>query len=130
MACVLVVDDDQDSLEVLSKYMEKAGYETVRAANGWEALIKLDQNDIDLVLLDLTMPGMDGATLLRILRNDNRRRSLPVVLVTAMRDVDLFNRASQLGVNGCLLKASFTAPQLFDTVKMALGTDGATGVLN
>src|SRR5687768_11159975 len=105
MPCVLVVDDDQDSLEVLSKYMEKAGYDTVLAANGWEALIKLDQNDIDLVLLDLAMPGMDGATLLRILRNDNRRRSLPVVLVTAMRDVDQFNRASQLGVNGCLLRS-------------------------
>ena len=123
MACVLVVDDDQDSLEVLSKYMEKAGHEALRAANGWEALIKLDQNTIDLVLLDLSMPGMDGATLLRILRNDKRRKDLPVVLVTAMRDVDQFNRASQLGVNGCLLKASFTAPQLFDTVKSALSTE-------
>ena len=103
--------------------MEKAGHYAIRAANGWEALIKLDQNDVDLVLLDLSMPGMDGATLLRILRNDKRRRDIPVVLVTAMRDVDQFNRASQLGVNGCLLKASFTAPQLFDTVRSALSTD-------
>jgi CheY-like chemotaxis protein len=103
--------------------MEKAGHEALRAANGWEALIKLDQNTIDLVLLDLSMPGMNGATLLRILRNDKRRKDLPVVLVTAMRDVDQFNRASQLGVNGCLLKASFTAPQLFDTVKSALATE-------
>jgi adenylate cyclase len=123
MACVLVVDDDQDSLEILSTYMEKAGYDTVRAANGWEALIKLDQNDISLMLLDLSMPGMDGATLLRILRNDNRRRNLPVILVTAMRDVDQYNRASQLGVNGCLLKASFTAPQLFDSVRSALSAE-------
>jgi CheY-like chemotaxis protein len=123
MASVLVVDDDQDSLEVLSTYMEKAGHHALRAANGWEALIKLDQYNVDLVLLDLSMPGMDGATLLRILRNDKRRKDLPVVLVTAMRDVDQFNRASQLGVNGCLLKASFTAPQLFDTVKSALSTE-------
>src|SRR5688500_3709539 len=123
MASVLVVDDDQDSLEVLSTYMEKAGHHALRASNGWEALIKLDQYNVDLVLLDLSMPGMDGATLLRILRNDKRRKDLPVVLVTAMRDVDQFNRASQLGVNGCLLKASFTAPQLFDTVKSALSTE-------
>src|SRR3954469_8334281 len=84
MARILVVDDDADHCELVSKLLQKSGYETASAANGWEALIALDNGTFDLVLLDLMMPGMDGATFLNILRHDERRKNLPVLVVSAL----------------------------------------------
>src|SRR5687768_7362817 len=86
MACVLIVDDDPDHCELIARMLHRVGLETICAANGWEALIALDNNDqVDLVLLDLMMPGMDGGTFLNILRNDQRRKHLPVMVVSAVR---------------------------------------------
>lgn len=120
MASVLIVDDDADSAEILSRYLLRIGHTPVTATNGWEALLKLDANQIDLVLLDLSMPGMDGATFLNILRNDRRRSSLPVILVTALQDNQLFQKATQLGVSNTLFKARFTAPDFYQSVNQAL----------
>lgn len=120
MASVLIVDDDTDSAEILSRYLVRIGHEPLTAANGWEALLKLDSHDVDLVLLDLSMPGMDGATFLNIIRNDRRRANLPVILVTALKDNEQFLRATQLGVSNTLFKSRFTAPDFYQSVNRAL----------
>lgn len=120
MAYVLIVDDDPDSAEILSRYLVRIGHEPLTATNGWEALLKLDAHDVDLVLLDLSMPGMDGATFLNIVRNDRRRANLPVILVTALKDNEQFLRATQLGVSNTLFKSRFTAPDFYQSVNRAL----------
>src|SRR6266566_5058552 len=60
MATILVVDDDRDTCEVVSRYLEKSGHHAVSAENGWEALLRLDAHTVNLILLDVMMPGMDG----------------------------------------------------------------------
>ena len=57
---ILVVDDQPQNIELLEAYLVSQGYEIVRAANGDEALGKLSGNQIDLLLLDVMMPGIDG----------------------------------------------------------------------
>src|SRR5580765_3164592 len=74
MAKVLVVEDDADSLEIVGKTLEKGGHVVVPAANGWEGLLALDAHHIDIIVLDLMMPGMNGNAFLRIIRNDQRRK--------------------------------------------------------
>lgn len=120
MASVLIVDDDADSAEILSRYLVRIGHEPLTATNGWEALLTLDSHEVDLVLLDLSMPGMDGATFLNIIRNDRRRAKLPVILVTALKDNEQFLRATQLGVSNTLFKSRFTAPDFYPSVNRAL----------
>jgi putative two-component system response regulator len=83
---ILVVDDVPDNIELLEAYLVPQGYEIVKAANGQEALENLSGNRIDLILLDVMMPGMNGFEVTRRIREDNVQRLLPIILVTALHD--------------------------------------------
>lgn len=80
---VLVVDDSGDTRKVLSMALEISGYRVSVAANGMEALEILQLQRHDLVLTDLWMPNMDGAELVRLLRQNPATASTPIVLMTA-----------------------------------------------
>ena len=85
---ILVVDDEPQNIELLEAFLIPQGYEIVKAANGEEALRKLSGNQIDLILLDVMMPGMDGFEVTRRVRQDNTHRLLPIILVTALRETE------------------------------------------
>ena len=85
---ILVVDDQLQNIELLEAYLVPQGYEIVTAANGEEALEKLSGNQIDLILLDVMMPGMDGFEVTRRVRQDDAHRLLPIILVTALRETE------------------------------------------
>jgi CheY-like chemotaxis protein len=89
LARILVVEDEVDTRMVLGKFLTVAGHEVIPAANGWEALLVLDTTGVDLILLDVMMPGMDGVTFLQILRQAKKHKDMPVVLVTALEIVML-----------------------------------------
>ena len=80
---ILVVDDDPDILQYVKMNLELEGFETETASNGADALQAASANPPSLVLLDVMMPGMDGLTTLRHLRNDPPTASVPVVMLTA-----------------------------------------------
>ena len=77
---ILVADDETGSRDVLRLYLEKEGYEVVEAADGPEALRLLKQEKIDLAILDIMMPGLDGY---RVLRNIREESNLPVLMLSA-----------------------------------------------
>ena len=85
---ILVVDDQIQNIELLGAHLVPQGYEIVKAANGEEALGKLSTNQIDLILLDVMMPGMDGFEVTRRVRQDNMLRLIPIILVTALRETE------------------------------------------
>ena len=126
MATVLVVEDHADTREVLARLLRGDGYTVVTAGNGSEALTALDETTVDVILLDLMMPGMDGPTFLGILRNDDRHRTKPVVLVTALDAGDLIGAATRYGVFACLLKAHYTPRDMADTINRAIASAART----
>ena len=69
---ILVADDEAEIREVLRLYLEKEGYEIVEAADGTEAVRLIKKEQIDLALLDIMMPGMDGYRVLRSIREENK----------------------------------------------------------
>jgi len=77
---ILVADDDKDIRSVLTLYLEDAGYEVVEAADGSEALQALESQDIDLCLLDIMMPELDGYQVLKRTRETN---DVPIIVVSA-----------------------------------------------
>ena len=130
MAAVLVVDDDADHCELVSRLLSRQGHHVACALNGWEALLVLDSSHIDLIILDLMMPGMDGATFLGIMRNDKRRQHIPVIAVTALSEGPLANRIRALDVKRVFRKADFEMSDLLQAVQQNLcpGDGGDTSL--
>ncbi|KAB0669057.1 sigma-54-dependent Fis family transcriptional regulator [Oryzomonas sagensis] len=101
-ARILVVDDKQSFRFMVRGYLDDAGYRTACAADGAEALAKLEEGRFDLMLSDMVMPGMDGVALLRRVRAVSP--DLPFVLVTAHGSVDGAVAAMKEGAGDYLLK--------------------------
>ncbi|HEC24025.1 MAG TPA: response regulator, partial [Chloroflexi bacterium] len=101
---ILVVDDYEDNRDMLSDQLEWAGYSTVCAENGVEALERLREQDLDLVLLDIMMPIMDGFQVLEAIQADPRLRRIPVVVISALQELDSVVRCIELGAEDYLFK--------------------------
>jgi len=101
---LLVVDDSEDNLELLSIFLEGRGYAVMRATSGAEALSILDQNVVDLVVLDVMMPGVSGFDVLREVRKTRSSGQLPVIVATGRTGPDDVVRALDLGANDHVAK--------------------------
>ena len=112
MSKILIVDDNADEAEILSKYLAHSGHSVVTAANGREALNQVLSREPDVVLLDLVMPEMDGPSFLEVVRSYLRLQSLPVVVLTAFSESPLLQRAQALQVNSILLKGKATSEEI------------------
>jgi serine phosphatase RsbU (regulator of sigma subunit) len=101
---ILIVDDEPFNLDYLEQELEDADYETVRAGNGQEALNIVASQPPDLILLDIMMPGMDGFEVLSRLKADTAWRDIPVVVISASKDLPSVVRGIQLGAEDYLPK--------------------------
>ncbi|HBA59493.1 MAG TPA: two-component system response regulator [Elusimicrobia bacterium] len=81
---ILVVDDRPENIELLEAFLVPQGYAVIKASTGEEALQKLSANPVDLILLDVMLPGIDGYEVTRRVRQNNASRLLPIILVTAL----------------------------------------------
>ncbi len=97
MPRILVVDDDKTLLDLLSVHLRSVGYSIVAAADPAVAIRMVLANPPDLILLDITLPYLDGFELLRALRGDPASRNIPVVMLTARDDTESYLRARDLG---------------------------------
>ena len=101
---ILVVDDDAGNRDLLRRRLERRGHQVLTASSGAEALAAIETAICDVVLLDLVMPDMDGAAVLSKIRADRRSRSLPVVMLSGMKDLDAVVRCIELGADDYLTK--------------------------
>lgn len=116
-AKILTVDDDPMNRDMLSRRLEKLGYQVTDAGTGREALQKLKDGNFDLVLLDILMPDLDGFQTLEFMKADPRLRHVPVIMLTALDDVASTVRCIEAGAedyvpkpfNPIVLRARITA---------------------
>lgn len=101
---ILAVDDSADNRELLSRYLNREGHEVVLASSGEEALALLDTEDIDLVLLDLIMPGMDGGEVLTRIKANPAWRAMPVIVISGRQDMDGIISCIEAGADDYLFK--------------------------
>ena len=80
---ILVVDDEPDIVEIIQYNLEKSGFDVIVAADGSAALEKARDETPDLIVLDLMLPGLEGTDVCRILKQDERTRSIPILMLTA-----------------------------------------------
>jgi len=100
-ARILIVDDEEYVRKLLQRILEETGYSVVAAANGREALDKMSQTNVSLVLLDIMMPDLDGFQTLKLIR---QQYEVPVIMLTAKREVTTLCDTLALGADDYVVK--------------------------
>ena len=116
MADVLIIDDDADNCEVISRFLTRAGHSPRWAPNGRQALSALVARVPDFIVLDLLMPGLHGIDLLDVIRSYLRWTLVPVVILTAFPQDPRLARAAELGVTRVFTKSAFELNDLLACV--------------
>ena len=104
-ARVLVVDDNEDNIFTLVRRLKRLGLENIdTAGNGVEAMARVEAEAYDIVLLDIMMPEMDGYEVLGRIKADDRLRHIPVIMISAVDELDSVVRCIELGAEDYLQK--------------------------
>ena len=80
---ILIVDDEKEITDLVEIYLKNDGYQVCKCSSGKEALAGIETQKIDLAILDIMLPGEDGITILKKIRNSSKTRSIPVIMMTA-----------------------------------------------
>jgi len=116
---ILCVDDETANLKLLEAFLAPRGYEVIKAANGREALEKVNEQRMDLVLLDVMMPEMNGFEACKKIKEDEKHRNLPVVMITALRSTEDRIKGIEAGADDFISKP-FDREDLLARIKMLL----------
>lgn len=117
MSRILIVDDLVASREALAKLLQRDGFEVAGARNGAEALMRLKEGGIDLILLDHMMPEVDGMTFLSGIRRFPKWKNMPVIMFTGLKDRNHLLKAQTLGVKEYMVKTDYTMQDLVNLVR-------------
>jgi len=104
MATVLLCDDELMNRKVASKVLKKEGFEVLEAENGQEALEILQRSSVELILMDLMMPIMDGYEATKIIKKDKNLSHIPLILISALSDMYAIKKGLELGANEYIVK--------------------------
>lgn len=101
---ILVIDDEEDILELIRHNLARDGYQVVCASTGESALNKARSESLDLIVLDLMLPGIDGLEVARNLKNDSKTRQIPIVMLTAKGEEADIVTGLELGADDYITK--------------------------
>ena len=101
---VLIIEDEGDIRHFIARVLELEGYQVLTAGDGPAGLALLHENAVDLVLLDLRLPGMDGWTILREIKRDEALAAIPVIVLTAIAEVIQRKKTLRMGALKYLVK--------------------------
>lgn len=102
--CILVIDDDAAVQEHVGKVLHDAGYRTNRASNGLDGLKQLNSVETHLIILDVTMPEMDGLQTCRMIRATEKHKTIPILMLTSRGDITDMMEARKVGADDYLVK--------------------------
>ena len=103
---ILIVDDESANLDIIDKILQQSNHKTFTAESGEEALkiLKKESAKIDLILLDLIMPEVNGMDLLKTLKDDNNTYHIPVIMLSALDEIDTIVECISMGADDFLIK--------------------------
>jgi len=117
---IMIVEDDSFVLDIYQTKLEQEGYDAVPAINGVEALKKLESEIPDLILLDIVMPYLDGLDVLKKIKEDERLKRVPVILLTNLSQKEQIEKGMGLGADDYLIKSHFTPSEVLAKVRNLL----------
>ena len=117
MKKVLIIEDDSflQGLEV--NKLEKEGYKIITASSGEEAMKKINEPDINVILLDLVLPNFDGFEILKKIRTIDVFKNIPVIVFSNLSEEKTVKQATELGATAFMIKSNFTLDELVKRIK-------------
>lgn len=120
ITAILVIDDVKENCDLLQRRLQADNFKVTTSLEGREGLGILKNGGVDLVLLDIDMPMMDGITLLEIIKSDDELSSIAVIMLTAIDSMKIAHECMQKGACGYLTKP-FNMEQLNKQIQHCLG---------
>ena len=117
---ILLVEDEDFIRELYTRQLTKAGFSIKSAVDGQSGLNTLKNEQFDLLLLDIMLPGMNGLQLLREFKTQNPNSPMITILLTNLGQEAVIKEGFELGAQAYLIKASYTPDQVVNEVKNAL----------
>ena len=116
---ILVVEDEEDILELVIYNLSREGYHVIGVMSGEEVLKKTKAKTLDLIVLDLMLPGIDGLEVTKILKNDSKTQNIPIVMLTAKGDEADIVTGLELGADDYITKP-FSTEELLLRIEAVL----------
>jgi DNA-binding response OmpR family regulator len=107
IAQIMVVDDDPDTVALLARHLQREGHDVIEAFSGAECIQLVRERPVDVILLDLMMPGMDGFDVCRALKGHPKTAEIPIIMITVRDDLDARAEGIRMGVSDFLAKPVF-----------------------
>ena len=118
---ILVVDDSLNTREIEKDVLEAYGYHVTLAEDGLDGLRKAQEGDFNAVLTDVEMPNMDGFSLTARLRQEEKYRNKPIIIITSREKEEDKRRGVEVGADAYIVKGDFDQSNLVDTLRALLG---------
>ncbi|MFH2013983.1 MAG: response regulator [Patescibacteria group bacterium] len=117
MAKILFVEDEPSLQKAISEILTQEGHNVLTASDGEEGLSMSKEKDVDLILLDLILPKKDGFEVLKSLKEDEKTKDIPVIVLTNLEGTGDVEKALSLGATTYLVKANYELEDVLKTVK-------------
>jgi two-component system, OmpR family, alkaline phosphatase synthesis response regulator PhoP len=120
MKKILIVEDDSFLQGLEANKLEKKSFKVITASTGEEALEKIKEPDIDLILLDLMLPSFDGFEILKKVRATEEIKNIPVIVFSNLSEDSAIKRSKELGATDFMIKSNFTLDELVEHINSIL----------
>jgi len=114
---ILLVEDDNIIREAYQHYFEKSGFSVYTVENGPDAISFAQNQDFDIVVLDIIIPGFDGFHVIEKLKQNEKTAKVPIMILTNLDDEKYVKRATKLGASEYLIKSNTTPEQTVEHIK-------------
>jgi DNA-binding response OmpR family regulator len=116
MKKVLIVEDDEFLQGLEAKKLKTSGFEVISAQTGEDALNKILEPDLSIILLDLMLPNISGFDILKKIKETEKTKNIPVIIFSNMSEEETINKAKQMGASKFMVKSSFSLSELVDEI--------------
>lgn len=120
MKKVLIVEDDSFLQGLEAKKLTKAGFEILTASTGDEAMQKINEPGVNIILLDLVLPNYDGFEILKKIRSTENIKNIPVIVFSNLSDEKDIKKSKDLGATDFMVKSNFTLDELIERINSLL----------
>jgi DNA-binding response OmpR family regulator len=120
MRKILIIEDDIFLQNLESNKLKKDNYEIITGSTGDEALEKINEENIDLILLDLILPGIDGYDVLKKIKESEKTKKIPVIVFSNLSEEKDIKKAKEMGAIDFMVKSNFSLNELAERINKIL----------